>query len=73
METPNINTGVGKSRIDDFRRRSRSIRASEGKIDSFKGVCPSCKHNKLFSGNNLSVKGQGIIKCCKCKHIISSL
>ena len=73
MEQPNINTGRGKSTIDDFRRGNRSIRASEGKIDTMKGTCPNCKHGKLFSGNNFSVKGQGIIKCCKCKHIISSI
>lgn len=67
-----MSTGKGKSRIDDFRRGNRSVRASEGKLDTFKGVCPKCGHTKLFSGNNLSIKGQGIVKCCKCKHILSN-
>lgn len=61
----------GRSKIDDFRRRNRSIRASEGKLSVEKGVCPICKHTKIFHGNILSPKAQGIVKCCRCKHIIN--
>lgn len=73
MDQPNINTGIGKAPIDDFRKTTYSKRASEGKLNVVKANCPNCHHTKLFTGNNLEVKGQGIIKCCRCKHIISSL
>ena len=48
-------------------KKNLSKRARLGKLETTKTKCKFCNHNKLFIGNNTTVKGQGIIKCCKCK------
>lgn len=55
---------MGRTTIDDARRKKFSHRAANGNLDVVMRRCVRCGHHKAFVNNT-------DIKCTKCRHVVA--